>query len=199
MVRLTDLNGVADFRLRAGGSCAGAAIRVFCDGILLATRTSVASPDQNGDLVVDEADLAILDTELGTNEPGADLDCDGVVTEADLEVARGHLGHSQATLVGARPHVPVSFRLLPPHPNPTSRGTTLAIELPSTREVTARVIDLSGRLVRVLLSDRELPAGTHTVTWDGRDARGLIVTGGAYLAHVRAGRDTGVLRIVVIR
>src|SRR5258706_5136218 len=52
---VTDANGVADFHIRAGGTCNGAAIRIFADSQLMRTLTAVSSPDQNGDTTVDVA------------------------------------------------------------------------------------------------------------------------------------------------
>jgi hypothetical protein len=54
-------------------------------------------------------------------------------------------------------------------PNPFTRGTTLQFQLAGARRVTAEVIDLSGRRVR-LLQDGVLSAGVHVLSWDGRDA-----------------------------
>jgi hypothetical protein len=54
------------------------------------------------------------------------------------------------------------------------------------------IFDASGRLVRRLVSG-SLPAGVHTVTWDGRDARGVAAGAGAYfvrLAWGGQGRET---------
>ncbi|PYO33865.1 MAG: hypothetical protein DMD86_09835 [Candidatus Rokuibacteriota bacterium] len=44
-----------------------------------------------------------------------------------------------------------------------------------------------------------LSAGPHTVTWNGRDASGTAVRSGAYLLRVRAGRDLGVKKLVLLR
>lgn len=195
----TDVNGVADFRVRAGGVCSGATINVYCDGIVLATRTVVASPDQNGDLVVDEADESILLGKLGTSDLTADFDCDRLVTAADLAIAHQHLGHSESTIVGVGTTVPASYRLLPARPNPTRHATTLAIELPVAGEVTVEIFDVTGRLVRVLFPRQKLPAGTHAFTWDGRDASGAPVSGGVYVASVRAGTGRAVRNLVILR
>ena len=43
--KVADLNGRADFAIRAGGLCANEDVRVFADGVLIAFRR-VASPDQ---------------------------------------------------------------------------------------------------------------------------------------------------------
>jgi len=92
------------FPVAGGGLCPGAWARTYADGVLLANRTVVVSPDQNGDLQVDGTDVAILRSKLGTADPGADLDGDGAVTQADVDLALAHLGHaSPDRLVPALP------------------------------------------------------------------------------------------------
>jgi len=84
------------FPLRLGGRCAEARVfggRDSLPYILLAYRP-VATFDQNGDLTVDDADIALIAAKVGTNDRTADFDCDGAVTDADVEIARGHLGHT---------------------------------------------------------------------------------------------------------
>jgi flagellar hook assembly protein FlgD len=45
--------------------------------------------------------------------------------------------------------------------------------------VTLTVIDALGRSITTL-AEGEFPAGAHTVTWNGRDRRGLPVASGLY-------------------
>lgn len=82
------------FPLAGGGLCPGGWARTYAGGVLLASRTVVISPDQNGDRRVDSTDVAIVRSKLGTPDPGADLDGDGVVTEADVALVVAHLGHA---------------------------------------------------------------------------------------------------------
>jgi hypothetical protein len=83
------------FPVAGGGLCPGAWARTYADGVvLLANRTVVVSPDQNGDLLVDSTDVAIVRSKLGTPDPGADLDGDGAVTQSDVHLVIGHLGHA---------------------------------------------------------------------------------------------------------
>ena len=63
------------------------------DGVILATPTTFLSPDQDGNLVVDGADMALVEAKLGTHDPTADFDFDGTVTEADRGIAQAHYGH----------------------------------------------------------------------------------------------------------
>jgi hypothetical protein len=89
---LTDLNGAAVFHINAGGTC-DSPVNVYADGVLLAARR-VASPDQNGDLIVDAADASILGGKIGTTDPSGDLDCDGSVTPNDMSVRALHAQHA---------------------------------------------------------------------------------------------------------
>ena len=87
--------GYATFRLSGGGCATGVSIPVgnSHDGVILATRTTFLSPDQDGNLVVDGADMAAIESKLGTHDPTADFDFDGTVTEADRTIAQAHYGH----------------------------------------------------------------------------------------------------------
>ena len=61
--------------------------------------------------------------------------------------------------------------------------------LPQAGEVSLRVHDVGGRLVRTILTG-ELPAGRHEVGWEGVDERGRAVASGAYFVRLDgAGRE----------
>jgi hypothetical protein len=107
---ISDVNGIASFPLKMGGVCAGATVGVYAAGAgLYLGSVPMASPDQDGNLVVDAADAAHVNSLIGTHDPGADFDCDGTVTQADFAwLVNNHDGHS-CTGMGA-PALP----LLPP-------------------------------------------------------------------------------------
>jgi hypothetical protein len=98
-----DANGISIFRLRAGGTCTGdVSIDIGCDGSPVPggtprlVRAGATSPDQNGDLLVDHADLAMIEGKIGSADRTGDLDGNGAVTVHDVEYARAHLGHASA-------------------------------------------------------------------------------------------------------
>ncbi|HIG53273.1 MAG TPA: hypothetical protein EYQ18_04675 [Candidatus Handelsmanbacteria bacterium] len=55
--------------------------------------------------------------------------------------------------------------------------------------------DLRGRLVRRLVEQRGLSTGTYGIAWDGKDADGLTVLPGVYLARLRVDTDIEGARI----
>ena len=72
-------------------------------------------------------------------------------------------------------------------PNPFNPMTTISYNLPRTEQVSLRVFDVSGKLVRVLRDGQTEPAGEHQVTWDGTDGSGRQVPSGIYLYSLEAG------------
>jgi len=82
------------------------------------------------------------------------------------------------TLDPARPG-PVLLQLAQNRPNPFRSGTQIRFTLPAEGSARLRVHDVTGRVVATLL-DGTLPAGDHTVSWDGRDPRGVPVAPGVY-------------------
>jgi glutamine amidotransferase-like uncharacterized protein/PKD repeat protein len=83
-------------------------------------------------------------------------------------------------------------------PNPCSGNAVVAFDLPRTAHVSLRVYDIAGRLVRSLIGGT-LPAGRHTVAWDGRDRDGCEVSSGVYLYRVEVGDFSASRRGVVVR
>jgi hypothetical protein len=91
--RVTDAAGRVEFRIRAGGVCSGLGARIFADGVFLASR-NVASPDQDGNLIVQNPDHALAVSKLGSADPTADFDCDGTVKQSDADYLAPHSGHA---------------------------------------------------------------------------------------------------------
>jgi len=73
-------------------------------------------------------------------------------------------------------------------PNPFRGSTKIQFSVPSPGPVGLSVFDVAGRLVREL-AHAQMEAGTHELTWDGRDAHGALVPSGIYFYQLTvAGR-----------
>lgn len=83
-------------------------------------------------------------------------------------------------------------------PNPISTGASLGFTTTVGGHVSLQVFDLSGRIVRTL-QQGDLPAGTHSVLWDGADSRGTMVPGGVYFYRLSSPEGTVSRSCVVIR
>jgi hypothetical protein len=91
--------------------------------------------------------------------------------------------------------------LRPNYPNPFNPETWIPFALAHPSEVTLRLYDVSGRLVRRLrLGYRE--AGAYTsrsdaAHWDGRNDAGEAVASGMYYAEIQAGGDRDMRRMML--
>jgi hypothetical protein len=83
-------------------------------------------------------------------------------------------------------------------PNPFNPATNLVFRLPAAGECEVAVFDLRGRQVRVLQKGR-LPAGEHSVAWDGRDGHGRVMASGVYVARVRHEGDSSSIKLVLAK
>ncbi len=74
-------------------------------------------------------------------------------------------------------------------PNPFSAETSVRFALPNAGPVSLQVFDVTGRKVATLV-DHAMDAGSHVITWDGRDDSGNAVATGVYLARLQSGGET---------
>jgi endonuclease I len=106
---------------------------------------------------------------------------------------------TNVTGVEDRADVPVGAMLRGASPNPFQARTTLVYDLPRPGRVTLSIYDVSGRLVRSLVSAAEQDAGRHVFEWDGRDDTGAVTATGLYFSRIEVGKDSDVKRVVRIR
>lgn len=83
-------------------------------------------------------------------------------------------------------------------PNPTRGEAQVSFRLAEAGPAHVRLYDLGGRAVRSLHRG-PLPAGAHTLAWDGRDDAGNAVPAGIYWARVESRLGASQKRLVVTR
>jgi len=83
-------------------------------------------------------------------------------------------------------------------PNPFNPMTYISYSLPSDHDVSLKVYDVSGRLVRDLVQGNR-SAGNHRERWDGRDDSGQEVASGVYFARLSAGAETRMKQMLLLR
>jgi hypothetical protein len=74
--------------------------------------------------------------------------------------------------------VPESIELSPVYPNPFNSETVARFYCPRNEIVRIEVYDVSGRMVRNLLSERIV--GSGEIRWDGTDSQGISAPSGIY-------------------
>ena len=104
-------------------------------------------------------------------------------TAAKTYVAETILVKSDASATRAEDRAqPRSFELRGNYPNPFNPSTTITFETfgSSSQTLTLTVYNVMGQKVRTLVNGA-LPAGTHSIEWDGRDDAARSVASGVYV------------------
>ena len=84
------------------------------------------------------------------------------------------------------------------YPNPFNPDTAVPFAIPEGGEVRVAVYNLLGQEVVVLVRGyRE--AGYYREVWDGRDARGRVVSSGIYLVQMVSGRFSDVRKMLLVK
>lgn len=83
-------------------------------------------------------------------------------------------------------------------PNPSAKGFSFRMGIPSEGQARLDVFDTSGRLVRTLV-DGFQPSGPHDLGWDAKDVRGRAVPGGVYLLRLQMGDRSVAQKASVVR
>jgi hypothetical protein len=89
-------------------------------------------------------------------------------------------------------------RIVAAVPASESGATEVRFAIPAAGRVALDVFDVSGRRVRTL-DDGLREAGTHAVTWDGRDERGRASAAGVYFLRLATDAGTSTRKVVVRR
>jgi hypothetical protein len=99
----------------------------------------------------------------------------------DSRRSQGGMGQTQP---------PSDLALAPIYPNPLSIGNGLQVAhipfyLPEKARVRIAVYNLLGQeIIRLLEDNAIIPAGRHTITWDGRNALGQLQPSGIYFIRL---------------
>ncbi len=77
------------------------------------------------------------------------------------------------------PSLPRAASLMQNYPNPFNPSTSISFQLADRSDVTVKIFDVRGRLVRTLV-DGVKEAGEYTVQWNGKESTGQQVSSGIY-------------------
>lgn len=102
-----------------------------------------------------------------------------------------------AELAGVR-NLAVQPRVFSPQGNTFLEKATISFALGQPAEVTAKIYNLAGRLVKVLCESHPMNLGRNAIDWDGRDFYGSICPSGLYVICVEAGGRVEPKNVMVV-
>jgi len=124
---------------------------------------------------------SVLDWELITT-PALQGTCDTCQSTVDVPFTTNDAG----------------FGLGANHPNPFTRSTDIAFQLPRAGRTILRVFNVAGRAVATVL-DRDLGPGRHVATWNGRDDSGARMAPGVYFYRITNGGEQQARSMLLVR
>ncbi|MFA5033140.1 MAG: Ser-Thr-rich GPI-anchored membrane family protein [bacterium] len=81
-------------------------------------------------------------------------------------------------------YVVKEYKLFPAYPNPATSRITLCYQLPAKSNVSLKIYDKGGRLVKTLISG-EKASGYYEMDWDKKDNTGKVLPSGVYLYRIK--------------
>ncbi len=92
----------------------------------------------------------------------------------------------------------ITYRLYPNYPNPFNSGTTIRFDLPEISDVKLKIYNLIGQEIITLVNE-VLPAGQHTITWDGRHQTGEAVGSGVYWLRMETAKFSQIKKMLLVK
>jgi len=93
---------------------------------------------------------------------------------------------------------PSVFTLKQNYPNPFNPSTSIDFEVFESSKVSLNVYDLSGRLVKNLLSGN-LNSGAYSIEWNGKNANGISAAAGVYFYSISSKESTIIKKMSLIK
>jgi hypothetical protein len=101
-------------------------------------------------------------------------------------------------VVGTESDTPAKTHLAQNAPNPFNPSTTISFGVSDAADVTLRIYDASGRLVRTL-ADGPYDSGQHEEVWNGLDNSGHRVASGVYFYVLETGNKSYTRKMLLLK
>ncbi|MCD6182582.1 MAG: agmatine deiminase family protein [Candidatus Cloacimonetes bacterium] len=96
------------------------------------------------------------------------------------------------------PQVPGHSALIHNYPNPFNPETTLTYYVAETAEVSLKIFNIKGELIKTLVDAHRAP-GTYNVVWNGTDDAQTSVASGIYFARFSAGTSQSMKKLALMK
>jgi subtilisin family serine protease len=143
--------------------------------------------------------LNIIDAIMSTAESVATLDNIASGGKLDLDAALNFIQTIEPDTacllsVGINPELPPNISSIMAYPNPFHNALTIEVELEQTENIELLIFDVMGRLV--FQQYLESTFYSNQFYWNGRNLQESQVSDGLYFAHLKAGDESVVIRLL---
>ena len=182
-------------------------LEVYDDQLILGGRVSTSYPHDNGGVVAwNGSEKIYLGSGVNERVYAATVYDNKLIVGGEFNTAGG----KPAAYVAAwtkeptdvnepgDPSLPVSFNLSQNYPNPFNPMTTIEFELPRRSQVSIDIFNILGQKITGLV-DKQYPAGSHSVVWDGVSSEGKRVSTGIYFYRLKTDDFTAIRKMLLLK
>lgn len=95
--------------------------------------------------------------------------------------------------------IPSNFVLKQNYPNPFNPTTSIAYNLNRTNDVTLTIYNSLGQKIRTLVSRDNVPAGSYSIEWNGKNDMGQNVSSGIYIYKLQMGSRSKMKKMILMK
>ncbi len=106
---------------------------------------------------------------------------------------------SMTTGVDSDEMVITQFSLKQNYPNPFNPETTIRFDLPKQSEISIKIYNIQGRLVRTLSEKKTWAPGSHTVTWNSKNDSENTVSSGVYFYKLKTNDFVKTRKMILLK
>ena len=158
-----------------------------------AASRNVYGPE-NADVIIMPVDFMHIYNNPGWTPPA---EFAGISARAIIlsDILAGFGNPSNGTPIGVTPNLVLAASN---YPNPFNPNTTIKLTIPRMGDVSLKVFNVRGELVRTLVNG-QLEAGTHEIVWDGKSDQGNQASSGVYFYETRTAGEVKVNKMALVK
>lgn len=107
-------------------------------------------------------------------------------------------GVTVTSLSNSDNNYPKNFKLSQNYPNPFNPNTTIRYSINSPDEVSIRIYDVSGQLIKEIIENRN-QSGEYQVIWDGKNNFGESVSSGTYFYQLVIDNHSEAKKMILLK
>ena len=131
------------------------------------------------------------------DEEWVDIDTKVIDGQIVAEVVNGGVYSVFYNPEAPRP-IPEKFELVNLYPNPFNPILTIQYNVDIKQDVSIDIYNILGQRVNTLLN-QEMPAGYHSITWNGKNNKGVLLGSGIYFIKIGTKNQSYVKKVSFIK